>query len=94
MAANNAGSIDASAAVIVRGDVIIFEGDDVIVLIIEPPKFLAKPHDSIAIRGSSITMNCHATVTPKPTVTWLFQGENIPQSPRRLVTSSGEVTWL
>jgi len=41
------------------------------------PRFVAKPEDTVAVKGSTVTLGCAAVGTPSPWVTWLKDGVSI-----------------
>lgn len=38
------------------------------------PEFVAKPHSTIALEGSVITLDCAAVGNPRPQISWLRDG--------------------
>lgn len=38
------------------------------------PEFVAKPHSTIALEGSDITLDCAAIGNPQPAISWLKDG--------------------
>lgn len=42
-----------------------------------PPKFIAKPRNTVAIEGSTVTFDCAANGYPRPQMLWLKDGVNL-----------------
>ena len=45
-----------------------------------PPEFVARPADTEALQGDTVTLDCAATGNPRPHVTWLKDGNTIDMS--------------
>ena len=43
----------------------------------ESPLFLATPHNTKALQGSEVTLDCAANGNPMPEIQWLKDGESI-----------------
>lgn len=41
---------------------------------LSPPVFIAKPKEQVAVEGSTITLECAANGSPRPTILWLKDG--------------------
>lgn len=41
---------------------------------LKAPDFVAKPHSTIALEGSVITLDCAAVGNPRPVISWLKDG--------------------
>ena len=45
------------------------------------PEFFEEPrHVAIVLQGNNITLPCNVTGIPKPSISWLFSGGNLPAS--------------
>lgn len=45
-----------------------------------PPRFVARPADTVALRGETVTLDCAANGNPRPQVAWLKDGKTIDMS--------------
>ncbi|CAF3575459.1 unnamed protein product [Adineta steineri] len=59
-----------------------------------PLKFNTTLKDTIAQVGQSVTLEVDCEGLPKPTVKWLFNGQEIPASPKYKVESKGNINKL
>lgn len=41
---------------------------------LKAPEFVAKPHSTITLEGSVITLDCAAVGNPRPQISWLKDG--------------------
>lgn len=41
---------------------------------LKAPEFIAKPHSTIVLEGSVITLDCAAVGNPRPLISWLKDG--------------------
>jgi len=41
---------------------------------LKAPEFVAKPHSTIALEGSMVTLDCAAVGNPRPQISWLKGG--------------------
>jgi hypothetical protein len=55
-----------------------------------PPRFSQKPPELLYVRlGESVSVQCEATATPAPTISWRKDGAPLQESPTLRITSSG-----
>lgn len=55
-----------------------------------PPRFNQKPPELLYVRlGESVGIQCEATATPSPTISWRKDGAPIQESPTLRITGSG-----
>ena len=53
------------------------------------PEFTKPLHSADVPEGSALTLECHMTGTPEPTVSWFLGDENIDKSPYYLLNNVG-----
>ncbi|XP_050527006.1 neogenin isoform X2 [Daktulosphaira vitifoliae] len=60
--------------------VLIVEDNEDLLKRSKAPEFVAKPHSTIALEGSVITLDCAAVGNPRPQISWLKDGTTIDVS--------------
>ena len=56
-----------------------------------PPKFQTTPSDRTVLKGTNAVFTCTATGDPNPTITWTYEGGQLPTNSQE-DTSTGTLT--
>ena len=59
----------------------------------EPPSFQTTPTDQTVLKGTSAILTCAATGEPKPTITWTYEGGQLPTNSQE-DTRTGTLTII
>ena len=59
----------------------------------EPPSFQTTPTDQTVLKGTSAILTCAATGEPKPTITWTYEGGQLPSNSQEDI-SKGTLTLI
>ena len=59
----------------------------------EPPSFQTTPTDQTVLKGTNAVFTCKATGEPKPTITWTYEGGQLPTNSQE-DTSTGTLTII
>nr|XP_006824998.1 PREDICTED: fasciclin-2-like [Saccoglossus kowalevskii] len=85
VALHDAGTYTCRARVKKTGAV---ESKDIDVKVYEMPEFFQVPENKSGIEYSSVNLYCNAKGTPEPTLTWLFQGEELTDDEKYFIAQA------